>query len=226
MPSARVVSMKRKCTICSVRLDQSEMKYAGVSAYCSPDCGAKLALKLLAKKRAKEEKDADKKHAIRKREFKRHDVTRQLEATKIVFNRVRVKQEKLWFYSRNIEPYCISCQKTKMDWSCGHYKTVGSQGNLRYDKLNTYLQCNRYCNSSLSGNISGNKNCIGYTEGILSRFGAEEGAKIIEYCKISTETKKWTCQEVEKIRLTCLAEEKILNDKLTNAKDLFYSIRN
>ena len=83
-----------------------------------------------------------------------------------------------------------------MDWACGHFKTVSAQGNLRYDPINTYLQCNRYCNMGLSGNIEGNKNTHGYKKGLLKRFGEEEGLGIIEYCETHTEVKKWQCDEL------------------------------
>ena len=101
-----------------------------------------------------------------------------------------------------------------MDWACGHYKTVGSQGNLRFDEVNTYLQCNMYCNKNLSGNVSGNKNTIGYTKGIIHRFGEERGSEIIEYCETNTQTKIWTCEEVEAIRMDYLAKEKLLKIEL------------
>ena len=86
-----------------------------------------------------------------------------------------------------------------MDWCCGHFKTRGSQGNLRYDEKNTYLQCNKFCNMSLSGNINGNKTTRGYISGLFERFG--DGANsIIEYCETNTQTKKWTGQELEQMR--------------------------
>jgi hypothetical protein len=84
-----------------------------------------------------------------------------------------------------------------MDWCCGHYKTVGAQSGLRYDRQNTFLQCNRYCNKGLSGNIAGNKNTRGYTQGLADRFGQAEADKIIEYCEARTAPVKWDWQELE-----------------------------
>ena len=87
-----------------------------------------------------------------------------------------------------------------MDWCCGHYKTVGAQGVLRYDPKNTMLQCNRYCNMGLSGNISGTKTTIGYTKGLAHRLGDDEALWVLDYLGVTTETKKWTPDELELIR--------------------------
>ncbi len=134
--------------------------------------------------------------------------------TKLVFNRMRVLEEKLWFAERGMEPYCISCGKTKMDWSCGHYKTVGSQGNLRYDRMNTFLQCLGNCNRHRSGNIGGTKTSIGYTKGLLVRFGREEGQRIIDYCETHTEIAEWTWQDLKKFRAECSAQIRELQKSL------------
>ncbi|MCP4337249.1 MAG: hypothetical protein GY679_05385, partial [Mycoplasma sp.] len=65
---------------------------------------------------------------------------------------------------------------------------------------NTYLQCNKYCNMSLSGNINGDKNTRGYTQGLFDRFGNEQAEGIIHYCETSAEVKKWAWQELEAMR--------------------------
>lgn len=141
-----------------------------------------------------------KKRQDKKRKFNENDLSKQHKLTKAVFNRLRVLQEKKWFADKGLEPECISCGKTNMDWCCGHFKTVGSQGNLRYDQMNTYLQCNWACNKNLSGNIEGSKTSRGYKQGLRERFGENEGNKIIEYCETNTEVKKWTGPELKEMR--------------------------
>ena len=145
-----------------------------------------------------------------KKKVQTKDVAYQHKLTKTRFNRMRVLEELLWFMDRGIEPYCISCRKTKMDWSCGHYKTVGSQGNLRYDRMNTYLQCLGNCNSHRSGNIGGTKTSVGYTEGLLVRFGETEGQRIIDYCVSHTETVKWDGEWLIDFRAKCAARIRLL----------------
>ena len=113
---------------------------------------------------------------------------------------MRVLEEMLWFEMVGLEPTCISCNKPNMDWCCGHFKTRGAQPELRYDRKNTYLQCNKYCNSSLSGNIEGNKNTRGYKQGLIDRFGEAEAAEIVEHCENFTLLDKWSWQELEAMR--------------------------
>ncbi len=178
-----------RCKVCKSKF---EAKYFLQKACLNPACLAEWA-------RLDREQKADKAHKQKKKEFKLSDVGHQHDLTQPVFNRLRVAEEKLWFTSRGLEPECISCGKTNMDWCCGHFKTRGSQGGLRYDRKNTFLQCNRYCNMGLSGNISGNKNTRGYIQGLHDRFG-EEANSIIEYCETNTKPKKWTGEEIQEMR--------------------------
>jgi hypothetical protein len=60
---------------------------------------------------------------------------------------------------------CISCQRHhKGQWHAGHYLSVGSTPELRFDERNVHKQC-APCNNHLSGNI------VLYRKGLLARFG-------------------------------------------------------
>ena len=159
-------------------------------------CTYKCAMELLNLQKEK------KKVAGWKREKKAYyekDLSKQKALTRVVFNKLRRLEEFKWFKDRGLEPECISCGKTNMDWCCSHLKTVASRGDLRYDRMNTYLACNRYCNKGLSGNINGTKTTRGYLVGLAERFGQEEATKIIDYCDV-VKTKKWTCEELIEMR--------------------------
>lgn len=170
------------------------------------------------KERVRDDRKADKakKKAswAYKKKVQLNDVEYQHGLTKPQFNKMRVLEEKIWFAERGIEPYCISCQRTKMDFCCGHYMSVGAQSGLRYDRMNTYIQCNWRCNSNLSGNINGDKTSIGYTAGILLRFGDKEGLKIIDYCESHTQPVKWDCEWLQEFRLECRAKIRELERQL------------
>ena len=56
--------------------------------------------------------------------------------------------------------------------------------------MNTYLQCNRYCNRGLSGNIEGNKSTIGYKKGLVHRFGESRAKDILDYLESKHENTK------------------------------------
>ncbi|MCK4499524.1 recombination protein NinG [Candidatus Babeliales bacterium] len=162
-------------------------------------CAIAQGKKLNEKAKAKKERAEKKLNSEQKKAFYDNDRTRQLTLTQSAFNKLRKLQEFKWFSDRNLEPECISCGKKNMDWACGHYKTVGAQGWLRFDVENTFLQCNRYCNKALSGNISGNKNTRGFTQGLIDRFGAERAKEIFDHCEKGN-NKKWDCGELIRMR--------------------------
>ena len=188
-----------KCVNCKNRFPREQMKNFPAGNFCGQDCIVEYATSK-GKKVVKQQITAKKKKDnLEKRIFNTNDTTKQLELTQPVFNKLRRLQEFEWFKSRGLEPECISCGKTNMDWCNGHFKTVGSQGALRFDPMNSYLQCNRYCNKGLSGNISGNKNTRGYLAGLLERFGKKESERIIEYCE-KDRIKSWTGPELLEMR--------------------------
>lgn len=194
--------------------------------FCSLDCMASWGMR---KALEKKEKDKAKNEAWRKslpknkRELDRNDLKWQEDRTQTSFNKMRVQQELLWFYDRGIEPYCISCLKTKMDFCCGHNKTRGSNSFLQFDELNTFLQCNKYCNMSLSGNITGTSTTIGYIAGLKHRFGDDEAYKIIRYCEDSPTSIKRTKEEYEALRKACNAEYRRLAPLVEQAKMAYYA---
>lgn len=179
-----------KCKICR---DKFEPKYFLQKACFNPACLAEWS-------KLDRENKADIKFKVKKKAFNLNDTNHQHDLTQAVYNKLRVLQEKKWFADRGLEPECISCKKTNMDWCCGHLKTRGSQGNIRYEENNTKLQCNRYCNKGLSGNINGNKTTRGYLQGLIDRFGESKAQEIIDYCETSTAVRKWTGEELEQMR--------------------------
>ena len=192
-----MANKKRKCKHCKeFILAESGIKI-NAGFFCNFDHAVKF-----GKHKAQEDKQkaTKKKHTARKKAFRLNETTHQHKLTQAVFNKLRVIEEKLWFSNKGLEPTCISCGKPNMDWCCGHFKTRGSQGNLRYDRNNTFLQCNRYCNMALSGNINGNKTTHGYIKGLLERFGDDKANEIIDYCTTNTKPKKWTGEELAEMR--------------------------
>lgn len=182
----------KKCRVCPNKFEP----YNSLQVACSPQCALEIGRQQTAKKAEKAAKQA----RAERREFNRRDLTWQHKQCQKVFNRMRVLEEKQWFRERGMEPECISCGKTHMDWCCGHFKTRGAQSGLRYDRTNTFLQCNKACNESLSGNIEGNRTSRGYKQGLVDRFGEDEAQRIIDYCESNTAPVKWDWQELEALR--------------------------
>lgn len=108
--------------------------------HCSPDCGAVLALDLVAKKKAKEQR---KERAATKAKLKtRADWLREAQA---VFN--------AYVRERDHDQPCISCGRFhKGSYDAGHYRSVGAQPALRFNETNVHKQCVP-CNQHRGGNI-------------------------------------------------------------------------
>jgi len=130
-------------------------------------------------------------------ELNRKTLSWQHKRTQPVFNKLRRLQELKWFSDRDMEPTCISCQKPLGgdQWCNGHLKTVGSNGRLRYDFKNSYLQHNFNCNQQKSGDIDG------YKKGLVARFGDKDAQSIIDYCEANNSPLKLSWQDVENLRV-------------------------
>ena len=184
------MAKKPRCKHCKKPFERT---FTTTQAVCSPFCGLKLAA-------IKRNKKYDQITKQKKKKLRESDLSHQITLTQKTFNKMRKLEELKWYRDRGLEPECISCGKTNMDWCCGHFKTTGAQGGLRFDRKNSYLQCNRYCNKGLSGNISGNKNTRGYIQGLTDRFGQGKADSIIRYCEANTQPVKWTCDQLISMR--------------------------
>ena len=204
-----MANSKRKCKHCKHYLPAVDGIKTPSGFFCSITHAYEHARELQEKaqerqkrkdKAKRREQDKANREAIR--ELNRRDLRWQHKQTQKAFNRMRVLEELLWFKERGLEPTCISCGNTlgNDQWCCGHFKTVGAQGGLRYNRLNTFLQHNRRCNKGLSGDIAGTKTTRGYRQGLIDRFGEKEGQEIIDYCEQNTAPRKWHREELEEMR--------------------------
>lgn len=192
-----------KCKQCGEYQKREKVIKTPFGKFCCKEHAEKFAMakckrdsekKLNKAKQAQVKKEKTNKKAVT--ELNRKSVKWQHAKTQPVFNKLRRLQELKWFADRGLEPVCISCQKPigGDQWCNGHFKSVGSNGRLRYDFKNSYLQHNRSCNMAKSGDIEG------YKIGLVERFGSEKGLEIIGYCEESNAPKKWTWQELEESR--------------------------
>lgn len=192
-----------KCRYCKAKFTasfNSTERFCGIPhamAWLATPEGAEASKKAKAKKVEREAKAARK----AKVDLNRRTLSWQLAKTQQAFNKMRRLQEIKWFKDQGLEPECISCGKTHMDWCAGHLITAGSSGNLRFDESNVFLQCNFRCNQNLSGNRKGNSSTRGYEQGLIDRFGEQRGREIIQYCEENQhKVKRFTCDELERMR--------------------------
>jgi len=138
----------RKCKVCS---EKFKPRFSSLQATClNPDCIIEYA-KRVSEKQQKAEMKERKQRLITLAEWKRKLQT--------VFNKyIRLRDEKQG---------CISCGKPlRGKYDAGHFYSVGSTPNLRFDERNVHGQCVP-CNQYKHGNL------IAYREGLIQRIGLE-----------------------------------------------------
>ncbi|MBL4941132.1 MAG: recombination protein NinG [Colwellia sp.] len=187
-----MANSKRKCAFHGKRI--RDYIVVNNMAFCSYESATKWGYANKAK--GKKIKENNNRKAVV--DLNKKSLKYQHRLTQPIFNKLRRLQEFKWFNDRGLEPVCISCGKPlgNDQWCNGHFKSVGSNGRLRYDFLNSYLQHNKNCNMHLSGDIKR------YEPGLITRFGDDEGSKIIAYCEENNTPIKYTWQDIEALRFS------------------------
>ena len=84
---------------------------------------------------------------------------------------------------------CISCGKKCKKENAGHYRSVGSCPELRFEPLNVHLQC-EYCNTYLHGNL------INYRINLIKKIGVEK----VEWIESNHDPKRYTKEQIEELK--------------------------
>ncbi|MBU9236214.1 recombination protein NinG [Burkholderia multivorans] len=101
-----------------------------------------------------------------------------------------------WIRMRDAGQPCISCGRMhKGRWHAGHYRSVGSAPELRFEPLNVHLQC-APCNLYLSGNLTA------YRINLIEKIGLEK----VEWLEGKHEPLKLTLQQIEQMKSYFRAE--------------------
>lgn len=86
-------------------------------------------------------------------------------------------------------------------YDCGHYRSIGSAPNLRFDPRNAHAQrkqCNRY----------GAGRAVDYRIGLIYRIGLEA----VESLEADNEPRKWSIEELKAIKAEYVAKLKQLKE--------------
>ena len=160
-----------RCKICR---DKFEAKYFLQKACFNPACLAEWS-------KQEREKKSDKAHKARKKEFNDNDRSLRTKAAQKAFN--------AYIRHRDSNCSCISCNRSSgAKVNAGHYKSVGSTPELRFEELNVHLQC-EHCNNFKSGNIEN------YRINLINKIGLDK----VEWLEGPHEPKKYTCKELKEI---------------------------
>lgn len=130
-----MANTKRRCRYCKTRKPLSELQIINGGAYCiEGDHAVQYAIEQREKGRQKAEKVRRQESAERKREYKKNDLRHQKTLTRQACNKlVRLLDEG--------KP-CISCGKPwDKTFQAGHFHSVGSHPELRFDLRNIHAQC-------------------------------------------------------------------------------------
>lgn len=150
----------RKCKNCKA---QFEPRFTSLEKYCwLPDCKTIEAMEKLEQlkrmdKRNWKQRQSEMKKANKTSSDYRNDLQK-------IFNK--------WVRLRDKHDGCISCGKPfNAKYDAGHYFSVGSYPNLRYNPLNTNGQCVR-CNREKHGNLTE------YRARLIRKIGQDEFDKL------------------------------------------------
>jgi len=205
---------KRKCKQCGEYVSEWIKVPAGTF------CGMDHALEF-----ASHPKNREKAYRAKTRQFAASRGVRtgktQEQLTQDEYNRWVKLEELVRCKNTGDTPECMSCGKEwtpakNHDFACGHYKTRGARSDLAMDTRNTWLQCNKRCNSELSGNITGAMGTRGYTEGLKIRLGSQFG-KVMSYLDRSKIKAKHSDEDYKRCRKWLAARNRELKKQLEMA---------
>lgn len=159
----------RKCKICK---EKFKPRFSTLQATClNPDCIIEYA-KQVNEKTQKTEMKRRKSELMTLAEWKK-----KLQA---VFNK--------FIRTRDANKPCISCGKPlKGKFDAGHYYSVGSTPNLRFNEMNVHGQCVT-CNQFRHGNL------LAYREGLINRIGL---ASVEQLDVDKTQEVRYTIPEIQ-----------------------------
>lgn len=186
----------KKCRVCEKEFAPT---YNSTQKVCSPPCAIKL-VDMDKQAKAKKARSGEIKRVKQKlKQLSMNDRPKALRAAQAAFNAfIRERDKRL---------NCISCGNRLAEfkgirghlYDAGHYRSVGSAPELRFNEDNCHSQCVK-CNRNLSGNV------VEYRRGLLIRIGK----KRLEAVESHHQAKKYTVEELHEIRALYVKKKKDL----------------
>ncbi|WCM21384.1 recombination protein NinG [Paraburkholderia bryophila] len=153
---------------------------------CSPACAAAHAKKLSAQK--SERANRAERKSLREALEKAKTRGTHLKELQAAFNQ--------WIRLRDAGQPCIACERHHQGQNhAGHYRSVGSCPELRFEPDNVHLTC-QPCNVHLSGNL------IQMRIGMIKKIGLAR----VEWLESAHEPKKYTLAEILEMKAHFRAE--------------------
>ncbi len=167
---------KKKCKVCK----QEFSPQRPLQSVCSPSCS--ITLVTIAKTKAERIAAQESRKTVKLQKEKLKTRSEWLKDAQTVFNQYIRERDK------NLP--CISCGRHHQgQYHAGHYRSVGSHPELRFEELNVHKQCS-VCNNHKSGNI------LEYRINLIKKLGADK----VEWLEGNHEPKKYSIDEIKAIK--------------------------
>lgn len=173
---------QKKCKACNEYFLPARV----MQAVCGVECAVVIARLKQAKQKAREATKERAQHAKAKEAVKTR--AQHLKEAQAAFNAVIRERDK--------DLPCISCNRHHSgQFHAGHYRSVGSSPELRFEPLNVHKQC-APCNNHKSGNV------VEYRISLVKRIGLER----VEWLEGPHEPKRYTIEDVKALKAKFRAE--------------------
>lgn len=172
---------KTRCKVCK----SDFLPPAPWIKHCSTDCGAELGQILLAKQKAKAQRQERAQDKIKREGMKTYP--QLIRDVQKAFNQVVRLRDQIAGWP------CISSGRP-LDWSgnatdCGHYRSTGSAPHLRFNFDNAHAQ-SKHDNQYKAGAA------VDYRIGLIARIGLER----VEALESDNKPRKWTHDELRSMK--------------------------
>ena len=186
----------RTCSICKIKKPVEEVFTTPVNkAYCSPECGAKLAIQVYAKQKETEKKEFKAETTKRKKALAVTTKTYWVDKIRAVLHP--------WIKLRDKDEPCISCSRFDSEipdspsgkWDAGHFRSQGAAKQLRFNPLNIHKQCFQ-CNRG--GEMWSKKRDtvgINYEKNLIVKIGQDQ----VNELKFNNDIKRYSVDELKEI---------------------------
>jgi len=203
------VANKRRCPYCLKYNNPKNALIVKRSAFCSLDHAVKHSRDTTSKRRKKIQVEKSKKYRKAKADLLLNNLPHQKKLTQKVINRLA----KLLDAGKP----CIDCGATWSDYKFhgGHYRSVGSAPELRFDLRNIHGQKGS-CNCA-TGRRKHKAGAIGsmYEKGLIRRYGQ----RFVNWLNGPHSPQKFTCDDLRGLRCVFSAEIKRLEAGSTPSRD-------
>lgn len=189
----------KKCKICK----NSFEPFNSLQKVCTPICALELGRQEENRRKLKAQKAEEKKWREKKKKLN--------ETVPILTKKAQTEFNK-YIRLRDKDKPCVSCGRYEHDikhnnrggaWDCGHYRSVGSAPELRFEELNAHKQCKK-CNQFLSGNH------VEYRFGIARRLSPDQ----LKWLEGPHKPKRYRVDEIKEIIAKFKKKIKELNERV------------